>query len=360
MQGTLVCVWTLILSISLLVGFVLLVWVQCSVSCYLDKKWQIYQKTSFINRLPWLRAAQLGTQQPQERRTCSCPICKKSNLKSLRTKISWWPIKQRSHSSTTHWFISRTNQINNKWIRKLQQRRKWVICSSLLAGPRRRGRQWGKVEVKEGSQFDSREQHQSVWELNFIMEEHTGRAKCHDTQCRTARWEIDTSVSAHCYYFIEKLSCGMPLRETLTVPDIVYASWTFSEALGTDFVSTYLCNTSVPQMFVLQNNKSDVKPQEYPFTHPPAIPPRVTGSATTGWETRTQPSVHVFGLFFFLLHECLGLMDYTTVVQSSLHCTCIQWCLCECVYCTDCIAPWTWIKHCIVKSSLLHSCSTQK
>lgn len=38
------------------------------------------------------------------------------------------------------------------------------------------GRQWGKVEVKEGSQFDSREQHQSVWELNFIMEEHTGRA----------------------------------------------------------------------------------------------------------------------------------------------------------------------------------------
>lgn len=44
-------------------------------------------------------------------------------------------------------------------------------------------RQGGKVEVKEGIQFDSREQDQSVCELNSIMEEHTGRAKCHDTQC---------------------------------------------------------------------------------------------------------------------------------------------------------------------------------
>lgn len=107
------------------------------------------------------------------------------------------------------------------------------------------GREWGKVEVKEGSQFDSREQHQSVWELNFIMEEHTGRAKCHGTRCQTARWEIDTSVSAHCDYFIEKLSGGMHQREMVTalVPNIGALSWMF---WGPTFVCghTY-CSTNV-------------------------------------------------------------------------------------------------------------------
>lgn len=77
------------------------------------------------------------------------------------------------------------------------------------------------------------------------MEEHTGRAKCHGTRCQTARWEIDTSVSAHCDYFIEKLSGGMHQREMVTalVPNIGALSWMF---WGLTFVCghTY-CSTNV-------------------------------------------------------------------------------------------------------------------
>lgn len=105
----------------------------------------------------------------------------------------------------------------------------------------------------------------------------------------------------------------------------VNASETFYDALGTDFVCGHISDTAVLQMCVLQNNESVVKPQENPSIHPSVILPGVTGllesiPAATRWEAGIQASmnVHVFALLFlFLLHECLGLIDYTTVTHSS-------------------------------------------